>query len=313
MPAAPYRRRAIAIAAVALFVAACSSDGSESTKQDLAENKAAMVDKAAGEGSRPRLASTILLADELLWALGPEVQSRVVAVSALSDDPRYSETVGLWPAQLARVGPNPAELVALNPEVVFLASFSDQAYRAALDEHFELVVLGAFRGFDDYRTNVRAVAGGAGVPERAEALIADFDQRLAKLESKRPADESSWPTCIAWEGGYVAGALTTFDDAARAAGCVNAVSRAGVKSHAAVDTEQLLAWQPDFLVVSCAQPTDASCEARLGELSELAGISELVAVKEGRVVTVAPAQMSSVGPGMLDLAESLGERIRPGG
>ena len=142
MPAALHRRRAIAIAGVGLLATACSSDASEVGKQDRAKQEATPVDKGGGEGSRPRLASTILLADELLWALGPEVQGRVVAVSALSDDPRYSETVGLWPKELARVGPNPAELVALNPEVVFLASFSDQAYRAALDEHFELVVLG---------------------------------------------------------------------------------------------------------------------------------------------------------------------------
>lgn len=273
------------------------------------DSSGAPVERTA-KTTKPKLASTILLVDEILWSLGPDVRSRTVAVSAISDDPRYSESVGLWPKELARVGPNPAEIVALGPDTVFLASFSDQAYREALDEHFDLVVLGAFRGFEDFRANVRTIAEAAGVPAMAGELIAVFDARLAKLKALRPADEKSWPTCIAWESGYVAGALTTFDDAARAAGCINAVGAAGVNSHAAVDTEQLLAWDPDFFVVSCSGQTPASCDEGRASLKEMAGISELKSVKADRVIMVGPAQMSSVGPGMLDLAETIGTAIR---
>jgi iron complex transport system substrate-binding protein len=289
-----------------LCLAACGGDGASASK-GAAEPKA-----AAGAPTKARtFASTILLADDALWALGPEVRARTVAVSALADDPRYSESVGQWPKDLPRVGPNPAEIVALRPDVVFLASFSDQAYRAALAEHFELVVLESFSGFEDYRKNLRTIGSAVGESAEVEKVIADFDRRLAELESKRPPNESTWPTCVSYESGYVAGANTSFDDAARAAGCRNLVSKAGVEGHAAVDTEQLVAWAPDYLVVSCAGPESADCERREAQLREMAGINTLAAVAEGRVIAVHPAQLSSVGEGMLELTSTLASSLRP--
>ena len=252
-----------------------------------------------------------MLADDTLWSLGPEMRARTVAVSALADDARYSETVGQWPNELPRVGPNPAEIVALDPDVVFLASFSDQAYRAALAEHFELVVLESFSGFEDYRTNLRIIGEATGEQEQIELQIERFDARLAELESQRPSDASAWPSCVSYESGYVAGSKTSFDDAARAAGCRNLVSAAGVEGHAAVDTEQLVAWAPDYLVVSCAGPEPSDCEQRRNQLREMAGINTLAAVVEGRVITVHPAQFSSVGEGMLDLTSTLASSLPP--
>ena len=130
---------------------------------------------------------------------------------------------------------------------------------------------------------------------------------LTAIEAKRPSDSKTWPTCISYESGYVAGRGTSFDDAATAAGCQNLAAREGLKGHQAVDTEQLLAWQPDFLVVSCIGGEEQGCAKRREQLADLAGIKQLSAVKSGKVVTIPPAVLSSVGMGMLDLTEELGE------
>ena len=167
------RRAGLCWLSAAIFT---TCGGAESTPQPEAKS-AQTQDEQPAKASKKTFASTILLADDSLYAFGPEFRERTVAVSALSDDPRYSETVGQWPQALPRVGPNPAEIVALKPDIVFLASFSDQAYRAALAEHFELVVLESFAGFEDYRANLRTIADAVGAQPEATKMIADFDAR----------------------------------------------------------------------------------------------------------------------------------------
>ena len=84
-------------------------------------------------GPARRVASRTVFADEVLWALGPEVRERVVGLSPMADDPRYSTVAGLWPSTTPRLGRNPEELLALGPDLVILASFSEVEYRAAIE------------------------------------------------------------------------------------------------------------------------------------------------------------------------------------
>src|SRR5688572_3082495 len=88
--------------------------------------------EGTSDGPAQRIASRTVFADEVLWALGPEVQARVVGLSPMADDGRYSTVAGQWPDATARLGRNPEELLALAPDLVILASFSEVEYRAAI-------------------------------------------------------------------------------------------------------------------------------------------------------------------------------------
>ena len=48
----------------------------------------------APRGPKARVVSQVVLADEVLWELGPEVHGRVVGVSTMADDARYSTVAG---------------------------------------------------------------------------------------------------------------------------------------------------------------------------------------------------------------------------
>ncbi len=126
-----------------------------------------------------RIASVTIDSDATLWALGDDVRDKVVAVSSLVDDARYSPVTDTWPAALPRVSGSSETLIALRPSVVFMAEWSDATGRALLEESdIDVVVLSGYGGFEDYRARVRTIAKTADATERGEALVAEFDTAL---------------------------------------------------------------------------------------------------------------------------------------
>ncbi len=254
-------------------------------------------DASGREGPPRRVVSRTVFADEVLWAFGPTIRERVVGLSPMVDDPRYSMVVDEWPAATPRLGLNPEELLALAPDLVILASFSAPEYRAAIEATVEILVLDDFTGFAGYLDNVRKIGEALAEPAAARGLIDRFVTRRAELEAKRPP-EPARPSVIAWDYGYVPGSQTSFADAAACAGFVNLPGREGIVGHQRVDAEQLVAWDPDWIVISCSD----SCAAATAKLATQPGFAALGAVTGGRIIAIEPPYLATVGEGMLELA-----------
>lgn len=280
---------------LALALAACGSSGASN---DEPQASAASSEQSLPSPAERSLASNVIPTDELLWELGPQVRDRVRAVSSLADDARYSQVANKWPDSVTRLGTNPEEVLAIDPDLLFVASFSTPEYRAALEGKVGLVVLEGFNGFDDYRKNLDVIGDAVGAREATDALKVRFDTRLAAVEAKRPTKA---PTCLSWSEGYVAGANTSFADIARAAGCRPIAAEKGLQGHQPLDLEQILAWDPDVFVIPCG----GDCKRARDQLSQRPGLESLRAVREGQVVTIESAVLSSVGEGMLEFAAQL--------
>ena len=181
----------------------------------------------SGAGAAARVASRTVFADEVLWALGPAIRERVIGLSPMVDDPRYSTVAGQWPEATPRLGLNPEELLALAPDLVILASYSAPEYVAAIEGSTRVLVLDDFTGFAGYRDGVRRIGQALGEPAAAAALIEQFAAREAALAATRPPADAR-PSVLAWDYGYVPGSATSFDDAARCAGFVNLAALKGV-------------------------------------------------------------------------------------
>lgn len=255
--------------------------------------------RASAEGAAPRVASQTVLADEVLWDLGPAVQAMVVAVSPMADDPRYSRVVGQWPPEIPRAAGSSEALLALVPTLVVLASFTAVETRQLLEQAgLRTLVLERFEGFADYRANVRAIAAAVEAAGEGERVIAEFDARLAALR----LDPAVRPRVVSWNDGSVPAAATTFDDAATAAGWVNLPAHEGRRGHLQVSVEQLLAWDPDAIVVPCGQ---ATCAEAAAELAALPGVRATRAAREGAVIGVPSHALYSTGTAMLDVVQRL--------
>ena len=261
--------------------------------------------EASGTGGTQRLASATVLTDRILWDLGEPTRERVVAVSTMADDPRYSDAADLWPAAIPRVGGQAESLIARRPDVVFLASFSAQETRAMLEQaEVKVVVLDAFRGFQDYREHVETVAQAVGAVPAGAKVIQDFDDRLARLRAPEGGER---PTVVSWSDGHVPARATTFHDIATAAGLTNLPAREGLEGHVRVSVETMVTWDPDMVVLACA-PGPKGCAKATAAFAGTEGLGALRAVKQGGVVAIDAAILSSVGPGMLDAVETLRHR-----
>ncbi|MEM9458754.1 MAG: ABC transporter substrate-binding protein [Myxococcota bacterium] len=264
---------------------------------------------ACGQQGRPttvdpstlRVASQTVLSDEVLWDLGPPAHDVVVAVSAMADDARYCRVAQQWPASLPRAAGTSEALLALAPNLVIVASFTAAETRRLLEQAgLRTVVLETFDGFADYRANVRAIAGAVECSEAGERLVADFDARLAALTMTAEVG----PRVVSWNEGSVPGAGTTFDDAATAAGYRNVPTLEGRRGHLQIGVEQLLAWDPEVIVVPCG---DTDCSRAAATIAARPGIRATRAAREGAVIGIPSRSLYSTGAGMLDVVQRLRE------
>lgn len=237
----------------------------------------------------------------MLWDLGPAAHEIVVAVSSMADDVRYCRVAHKWPTALPRAAGTSEALLALAPNLVIVASFTAAETRRLLERAgLRTLVLETFDGFADYRANVRAIAEAIELPEAGEHLVADFDARLAALT----VTAQGGPRVVSWNEGSVPGAGTTFDDAATAAGYRNVPTLQGRPGHLQIGIEQLLAWDPDVIVVPCG---DADCTQAAATIAARPGIRATRAARKGAVIGIPSRTLYSTGAGMLDVVQQLRE------
>jgi iron complex transport system substrate-binding protein len=265
----------------------------------------------APEDSSPtRIASQTILSDEVLWALGPATRARVVTVSTLADDRRYSGAAGVWPPEIPRRAMTSEGILSLSPDLAIIASFTSPEVRALLQGHgVRLLELSGFAGFADYRAHVRTIAAAVGATADGERVVAEFDARIAALAAGRPSGRLS---AVSWGDGHAAAAATTFDDVAATAGLSNMAAEKGLIGHVAVPLEQLVAWDPAVLVVSCPAtlPDDPACRAAERDAAALPGVTATRAAQTGRIVAIPARELASTGEGMVTAAAILQARLR---
>ncbi|MGH1348246.1 MAG: ABC transporter substrate-binding protein [Nannocystales bacterium] len=252
--------------------------------------------------STVRIASVTIDSDATLWALGEDVRGKVVAVSALVDDARYSPITNTWPAEVPRVKGTSESLLALRPSVAFLAEWSDPAGRTLLEQsNIEVVVLSGYGGFEDYRARVRTIAAAVDATPRGDAVIKAFNEALQAARS----DAGNGLSIVSYASGNVAAAGTTFADEAEAAGFVNLPSREGLNGHPSVSLEQLVAWQPAAIVIPC----EDDCAQTEAAFAKQPGVDATPAAKQGRIIALEGPLLFATGPRMVEVTRALAQRI----
>ena len=264
------------------------------------------------EGPARRVLSLTVLSDEILWALGPETRARVVGLSVMADDPRYSRVAGLWPADVPRLAVTSEGLLARDPDLVVIASFTSPEIKALLtSQRVRLLEFDSFTGFADYRAHLRALATAVEAAPAGERAVAELDVRIAALAARRTAASRTAVTAISWGDGYAATGGTTFADIAAAVGLVNLPESAGLSGHVPVAMEQLVAWDPEVIVISCpaAAPDDPACAAAEAAFAAGPGLAATRAARQRGVIAIPARDLGSTGEGMIVAAELLQARV----
>jgi ABC-type Fe3+-hydroxamate transport system substrate-binding protein len=242
----------------------------------LSTSLAAAAAAAAAPAPLPaRVASLNLTADEVLVEILPP--ERLVAVTTFADQRGTSNIVGRVPASVVRFPKADLErLVALHPDLVIVSEYTDPDFLHLLERSgLRYHRMEGLRSLAGYRQAILDLGTAVGARERAEVLVARYDQVLAEL-AKRLRGVAR-PRVMYWASGMTAGGDTAIGALIEAAGAVNVGREAGVTGIAPIGAERAFVADPDVVLLG-EWPG-----AREG-LEQHPLLSQLRAVRERRIV-----------------------------
>lgn len=202
-----------------------------------------------------RVVSMNLCTDQLAMLLADEGQ--LISVSRIASDPRSSAMV----AQAAHYPSNSGqaeEIFLMQPDLVLAGSFTARASVNML-ERLDIPVI-KFKpayGLDEVRARIIEMGNALGHPERAEAMAANFDARLAEYTQEvreRPR------VALYSANGYTSGDKTLAGQILTAAGFENIAAEAGFSNFGTIPLEVLAMTQPDTVVTSKPYPGGSRSE-----------------------------------------------------
>jgi iron complex transport system substrate-binding protein len=255
-----------------------------------------------------RVVSQTLASDEVLLELLPD--ARLVAVSALALDPRYSLVVEAAQRVPETVLHDTERLLSLRADLIVVASFTTPETLRQLDHAGAPVLrLRRFDGIAAIRDNIRTLGFAVGEDAAAAELIAAMDRRIGAARERVAATlESPPPRVVSWDGAIASGAGTIFDDVLRLLHAENPASSAGLVGWPRVGVEQILTWDPEAIFLAASPGEEDDVRRPLVEDPRLALTA---ALRHGRVHAIDAALFSTVSHHVAGLVEAVAERLAP--
>lgn len=241
---------------------------------------------------------------EILWALG--AGSRQVGRTDYCDYPAEAKQV---PSVGGIVNPNVEKMAELKPDLVLMTGGSVPLRERLAGELKMTVYVVDPQNLDQVYEGIRQLGVILNVQDRAEALVAQMQQKVAAVTAKVagiPQDKRPkvfyevWPDPL-----MTAGPGTFIDDLIRLAGGVN-VGADAKERWAQYSLEQLVQHDPDLIIT----PNQKSAEELKARARK--GWENLKAVREGKVLLV-PDQnvVSRPGPRLVEGLEMMARLIHP--
>jgi len=244
-----------------------------------------------------RIASASSIADQVLEEiLEPD---RVVAVAAHSklrapERWRYADRDAIERLE------DLEEILSLSPDLLFVNDLADAGRVARLRERGVRVFdLGPMQGLRTLLPNIRDIGTVVGEPERAERLAASFERRMRSVADVAAPEEAMFLSVLG-DQLYGGTTETSYADILDAAGLVDVAERAGYEGWPVYGAEDVLALDPEWIVVP---------EGDERALCRHVGLDALRACREGHVRGVPLDLVSDPGLGMLPAAEAVHDAI----
>jgi iron complex transport system substrate-binding protein len=238
---------------------------------------------------------------EFLFALG--AGQRVVGVDDFSDEPAAA-------LQIEKVGGikvNFEKVVSLRPDLVLSVKFSDGTIERLAGAGLVVLVVDPQSAGDVART---AILLGRAVGSDGEAMAKDIERRIDAVRSKTSASatkprvyheiDASDPTKI-----FTVGPGSYIHDLITVAGGQNIGARAS-SAYPQLSAEEILRSDPEIIVLAAADYS-----AKPEQVAARTGWSVISAVKNGRIVTIAPNLINRPGPRVGEAAEAYAKLVHP--
>lgn len=278
----------VALMLIASTRAYAQDSGFPRTIYDGAGNKVTINAKPV------RIVSASLASDEML--LDAVDSSRLVAITANALDPAQSaiaQDVRVKAIKNTLTKADPEALIALKPDLVFVASYTDPGVIKQLkDAGLPVVVLASPNSIKDIQDNIRLIGQAVGAEEWAVGAVSIMQSQLEVVSN---AVKNVQPLTVLYYGpdGYSVGAGTTIDEVITRAGGINAVTAGGIKDnpYPQLGDEFVVKTDPDVILLA---GFNSYAPGFIDKFKNNPNFQTLKAVKNGRVVVANDAYVASV-------------------
>ena len=238
---------------------------------------------------------------EFLFALG--AGPRVVGVDDYSDEPAAASQV----EKVGGIKVNFEKVVSLKPDLVLSVKFSDGTIEKLASAGLLVLVVDPQSAGDVART---AILLGRAVGSDGEAMARDIQKRVDDVRAKTAAAatkprvyheiDASDPTKI-----FTVGPGSYIHDLIEIAGGQNIAARA-TSAYPQLSAEEILRSDPEIIVLAAADYS-----AKPDQVAARTGWSAITAVKNKRIVTIAPNLINRPGPRVGEAAEAYAKLVHP--
>lgn len=228
--------------------------GSEAVKDESNTNYEVVDDQGTVVrfGHKPeRILTSAMGLDGIVLGMLPE--EKLVAVSALSDDPVSSNIVEKAQKIKRKIkNPSAEEVLSLKPDVVFIYNWGKAEMVDNLRElGIKVVVVNGPKSIEDVKNNIILIAKSLREEAKGAQMIARMDEKLSELKAKVEQispEQRKKVVLISLMTSY-GGKGCTFDDICRYAGVINGLSAAGLHNGQPLTKEMLVSINPDVLIM----------------------------------------------------------------
>jgi len=270
-----------------------------------------MPDGAQGErlvipAPPQRIVSVVLAVDDILLDLVDH--SRIQALSHFAIEPT-SNIVDRVGDISNFIGKDPEQVIALTPDLCFVAAYTPQEVRDLFREAgIPVFAFHRFHSFDDVFHNIETIGYAVGAEDRAREIVRDARRRLDAIAAKLPPPEQRPSVLNYVPGGWVCGKGTTYHDIILAAGGRDAAAEADIEGFRRVSLEKVIEIDPDYFLVTSGVGGMSASEQVLTRNPALHGLR---AVQGKRFVRVRDSLASSVSHYVVQAVEVVARQLYP--
>ena len=257
-----------------------------------------------------RIISATLATDHILSELiNPQ---RLVAISSYVDYPSLSNIVGFYNKNIARSEGEIESMLALQPDLVFIASYSNpETVRYLLRSAIPVVRLSEFNSFADIFNNIRIVANVTGTKAQGEVIIHNLQQRIAFIKAQ--VKDKPKPRVLYYDlNGYSVGGNSLMDEAIQLSGGINVASGILADGENKISEELAISLQPDVIVMNQWVFNQANGEqSPAAILSNKKAWADVPAIKNNRLYAVPGTWLRSISQHRIKGVEAIAKLLHP--
>lgn len=257
-----------------------------------------------------RILSATLVSDHILSGLVDP--SRIVAVSSYVDYPSLSNIVDFYPENISRTTGEIESMLALQPDLVFVASYSNpETVRYLLRSGIAIVRLSEFNSFKDIFNNIRLIANVTDSTGKAEDMIRKVQQQIDFIK-KELADKKRLRVLYYDLNGYSIGKNSLMDEAIQLAGGINISASVLADGENKITEELAISLQADVIIMNKWVFNQQGKQASPAEiLKAKVAWKNVPAIKNNRVIEISGTLLRSVSQYRIKGIEVMAKLLHP--